>query len=526
MWGKETNIKGPPGPKGDPGPTGADSTVPGPPGPQGVKGDTGATGAASTVPGPQGPTGSQGPQGVPGNPGPTGAPGATGSTGPQGPKGDQGVPGPPGGLGEAPQDGKTYGRKNATWSEVTAGGGGGGTTVTLSDTPPVAPVAGNLWWESDTGVIYVYVTDVNSSQWVGTIGVQGPAGAVGATGPAGAIGATGAQGPTGATGAQGIPGSTGAQGPKGDIGLTGPQGVQGPQGDPGTAGATGPQGPTGPAGADGSPGVTAGYVDAADNLRVLKAGDTMTGDLTIGKATPTVMLNKAAAGQIASVKGYTNGLPRWDITLGDADAESGSNAGSSFGLYWYTDAGTKVNQPVLSFARNNTTAIFSAGIRAGANIRSGTGVAGTYEFGSGGATLAYDGSNFLFAGGKPSSASAPTAANDLTNKSYVDALNGIPLTDKSTGYTMVLTDAGKGINATVGGITVTIPANSSVAFPIGTCITFVNAASTAVSIAITTDTMVLAGTTTTGTRSLAQNGVATALKTAATNWNISGPGLS
>ena len=94
-WGLETNIKGPPGPKGDPG---AASSVPGPQGPkgdtgaqgvQGVKGDTGATGAQGV----KGDTGSQGVQGVQGNPGPsgptgaTGATGAPGATGPVGPEG-------------------------------------------------------------------------------------------------------------------------------------------------------------------------------------------------------------------------------------------------------------------------------------------------------------------------------------------------------------------------------------------------------------------------------------------------------
>jgi len=47
-----------------------------------------------------------------------------------------------------------------------------------------------------------------------------------------------------------------------------------------------------------------------------------------------------------------------------------------------------------------------------------------------------------------------------------------------------------------------------------------------VSIAITTDTLTLAGSTTTGTRSLAQNGVATAIKVASTSWIISGAGLT
>jgi hypothetical protein len=61
---------------------------------------------------------------------------------------------------------------------------------------------------------------------------------------------------------------------------------------------------------------------------------------------------------------------------------------------------------------------------------------------------------------------------------------------------------------------------------VGGTITFTNRTSQVLSIAITTDAMTLAGTTTTGTRSLAQNGVATALKDKAGIWLISGTGLT
>jgi hypothetical protein len=42
----------------------------------------------------------------------------------------------------------------------------GGTSVTISDTPPGSPTVGNLWWESDTGNLYIFYNDGNSSQWV------------------------------------------------------------------------------------------------------------------------------------------------------------------------------------------------------------------------------------------------------------------------------------------------------------------------------------------------------------------------
>jgi hypothetical protein len=50
--------------------------------------------------------------------------GAKGPVGPAGPIGPAGPQGPPGPVPEAPQDGKTYGRNNAAWSQITTGTGG------------------------------------------------------------------------------------------------------------------------------------------------------------------------------------------------------------------------------------------------------------------------------------------------------------------------------------------------------------------------------------------------------------------
>lgn len=152
--GGQAGPPGPPGPAGPAGAPGADSTVPGPPGPPGAAGAAGPAGppgADSTVPGPpgpagatgaQGPTGSAGATGATGPTGPAGATGAqgpTGATGPAGPIGPTGAIGAPGPEGptavstnapnlatlgtdhllyvpDAPSNGSTYGRLNATWA--------------------------------------------------------------------------------------------------------------------------------------------------------------------------------------------------------------------------------------------------------------------------------------------------------------------------------------------------------------------------------------------------------------------------
>lgn len=102
---------------------------------------------------------------------------------------------------------------------------------------------------------------------------------------------------------------------------------------------------------------------------------------------------------------------------------------------------------------------------------------------------------------------------------------------QSAAYTLVLTDGGKHIYHPPSDATArkwTIPANAAVPFPIGTAITFDNDFGAGViTIAITTDTLVLVGTAgSTGSRTLASGGQATAIKVTATRWRISGPGLS
>lgn len=106
----------------------------------------------------------------------------------------------------------------------------------------------------------------------------------------------------------------------------------------------------------------------------------------------------------------------------------------------------------------------------------------------------------------------------------------IPQNSQSAAYTLVAADSGKHIlhpSADTTARTFTIPANGSVPFAIGTAITFINQnGAGVVTIAITTDTMRLAGAGTTGSRTLAANGVATAIKVTSTEWIISGVGLT
>jgi hypothetical protein len=116
------------------------------------------------------------------------------------------------------------------------------------------------------------------------------------------------------------------------------------------------------------------------------------------------------------------------------------------------------------------------------------------------------------------------------NGATIDAqlFSNLPQNSQSAAYTTISTDAQKHILHPVSdnnARTFTIAANASVAYPIGTAITFINRINT-VTIAINSDTLILAGTGSTGSRTLGANGIATAIKTAATEWVISGAGLT
>jgi hypothetical protein len=104
----------------------------------------------------------------------------------------------------------------------------------------------------------------------------------------------------------------------------------------------------------------------------------------------------------------------------------------------------------------------------------------------------------------------------------------LPVTDRSAAHTFGTTDRNKITRhpaADNNPRTFTIDSNTNLALPVGTFITIINEINT-VTIAITSDTLVLAGLGSTGSRLLAANGIATAVKVASTRWYISGVGLT
>jgi hypothetical protein len=134
-----------------------------------------------------------------------------------------------------------------------------------------------------------------------------------------------------------------------------------------------------------------------------------------------------------------------------------------------------------------------------------------------GSTVSGATNNLTFGGGVADA----TATSTAKSVGYL----GMPQQSKSSAYTTVIGDSGKHIYVTATA-TITIDSNANVAYPIGTTITFIAGSGATATIAITSDTMYLGGSGTTGSRTLAPFGMATAVKVASTTWFINGTGLT
>ena len=212
---------------------------------------------------------------------------------------------------------------------------------------------------------------------------------------------------------------------------------------------------------------------AVTDFARLSQSNTFTGatqTISSGAVNAALSLN-ANAGVYKYIEFLSAGNRRWLIGS-ENTAETGSNVGSNLDLYSYNDAGGFI-----------TTAL---------TVSRATG-------------------NFNFYGGTVTTNNASAAEVGF---------KGMPAASDET---PVLTDAGKVI---IAGGNVTIPANSSVAYPVGTVMTVVNNTGSSITIAVTSDSMIWTLDGTTGTRTRAGRGIATVIKTASTTWYIAGTGLS
>jgi hypothetical protein len=185
--------------------------------------------------------------------------------------------------------------------------------------------------------------------------------------------------------------------------------------------------------------------------------------------------------------------------------------------------------PVLKVAKGGTgISSFGTGVATwlGTPSSSNLAAAVTGETGSGALVFATSPTLVTPVLGTPTSGTLSACTVDGTD---AVGFRNIPVNSQTAAYTTVLADSGKVIfhpSTDANARTFTIDSNANVAYPIGTALTFINMTSQVVTIAITSDTMYLSSAGTTGSRSLAQYGSATAIKMTSTTWLISGSGLT
>ena len=61
-------------------------------------------------------------------------------------------------------DDQIYFATSSGWQQLS--GSGGGASVDVSDNAPSQPAAGNLWFNTSNGKLYIYINDGDSNQWV------------------------------------------------------------------------------------------------------------------------------------------------------------------------------------------------------------------------------------------------------------------------------------------------------------------------------------------------------------------------
>ena len=276
-----------------------------------------------------------------------------------------------------------------------------------------------------------------------------------------------------------------------------------------------------------------------------------TGDTLYASAANT--LSKLSIGSTGQVMVVAGGVPTWGTITSVGTIATGTWQGTAIGaLYGGTGQTSWTTGDLLYASGTNTLAkrgigstnqalIVSGGVPTWATITSlgtvttgvwqGTAVAAAY---GGTGQSSYATGDILYASGSTALSKLAAGASNqiLTMASGVPswAYPSIPQLSVSADRTFALTDQGMHIyhpSADTTGRTWTIPANASVAFPIGSTITLINdSGAGTITIAITSDTLVLAGSGATGSRTLAANGDATLLKIGATRWRINGTGLT
>jgi len=135
----------------------------------------------------------------------------------------------------------------------------------------------------------------------------------------------------------------------------------------------------------------AGSAADLDASYVNTAGDVMTGQLSLLYSSPTLNLNKPD-NSVISILGTTQNKPRWSVSLGNAETETGGNAGSNFGVTRFDDAGNLLDNAIF-INRSDCSTYFSGTIHY--KMVTGIGAGAYYGSLSGGADYFFWGTDSI-----------------------------------------------------------------------------------------------------------------------------------
>ena len=205
---------------------------------------------------------------------------------------------------------------------------------------------------------------------------------------------------------------------------------------------------------------------------VFSIAATFNQNATVSAAAPRLIINKSASGENSRIVGSTANSPRWSIDLGDAAAETGVLAGSNFAVNRYDDSGALAGVALhINRSTGYVTAAGSAfigapsGVYLAAGASGGTvilrpngmgGVAGQVIVTANG-TIVTESNGFNSGGFTSPRIGSPTQSGHLTN-------SGLGFTLNATGQSLVFATDGitrAFIDYTSGSFTCNAPAASN-----------------------------------------------------------------
>ena len=338
----------------------------------------------------------------------------------------------------------------------------------------------------------------------GEAGDKGQKGEIGAQGTGGTAGTDGSDGSKGQKGEEGTAASKGqkgeastVKGQKGEVGTTtkGQKGEVGAQGNPGADNSTkGQKGEAGPVAG------SANQVVYKNSSNVATGSNNLTFDGNILKLPSTTLSNDGDG----------------TYTINGAHLQIGSNAADS--LQFWHDSGSnlsgisEVGSGDLSIITNGTNLYIQKDATAGYAEDM------IHCIANGAVKLFYDGGSTS----KVETTSTGAKVNGNLEVTGTISPSGMVVNARTSGYSLVASDAGKLVTMTTGDCSVL-----QNVFSAGNAVTVYNNSSSSFSILQGSGvTMYLSGTTSTGNRTLHQRGMATIVCVASNTFSIAGSGLS